>query len=158
MRKNLALVSKHEIVRSNSHSRLEARDRETEILDLVSKHETERKKFSISSRSMRLKGRSSRSRLESWKMPLVMPWLPTPDPRFPPWKKNCSTSPCFSQDWRPSIDKDWKRKRTEVPPSSCVEQARKRWLHIQASRTNWALEKVEYSEEEQKYFIIYMSR
>ena len=47
--------------------------------------------------------------------------LPTPDPRFPPWKKNLSTSPCFSQDWRPSIDKDWKRKRTEVPPSSCVE-------------------------------------
>ena len=53
MRKNLALVSKHEIVRSNSHSRLEARDRETEILDLVSKHETERKKFSISSRDLK---------------------------------------------------------------------------------------------------------
>ena len=53
MRKNLALVSKHEIVISNSHSRLEARDRETEILDLVSKHETERKKFSILSRELR---------------------------------------------------------------------------------------------------------
>ena len=38
----------------------------TEILDLVLKHETERKKFSISSRSMRLKGRNSRSRLEAW--------------------------------------------------------------------------------------------
>ena len=75
MRKNLALVSKHEIVRSNSHSRLEARDRETEILDLVSKHETERKKFSISSWSMRLKGRSSRSRLRSWKGPFAMLWL-----------------------------------------------------------------------------------
>ena len=65
MRKNLALVSKHEIVRSNSHSRLEARDRETETLDLASKHETERKKFLISSRSMRLKGKKSRSRLET---------------------------------------------------------------------------------------------
>ena len=61
---------------------------------------------------------------------------PRTDPRFPPWKKNLSTSPCFSQDWGPSIDKNWKRKRTEVPPSSCVEQARKRWIHIQASRTN----------------------
>ena len=38
----------------------------TEILDLVSKHETEGKKFSISSRNMRLKGRNSRSRLEAW--------------------------------------------------------------------------------------------
>ena len=49
-----------------SRSRLEARDRKTEILDLVSKHETEGKKFSISSRSMRLTGRNSRSRLEAW--------------------------------------------------------------------------------------------
>ena len=49
-----------------SRSRLEARDRKTEILDPVSKHETERQKFSISSRSMRLKGRNSRSRLEAW--------------------------------------------------------------------------------------------
>ena len=38
----------------------------TEILDLVSKHETKGKKFSISSRNMRLKGRNSRSRLEAW--------------------------------------------------------------------------------------------
>ena len=38
----------------------------TEILDLVSKHETKGKKFSISSRSMRLKGRNSRSRLKAW--------------------------------------------------------------------------------------------
>ena len=53
MRKNLALVSKNEIVRSNSHSHLEARDRETEILDLVSKHEIERKKFSISYRELK---------------------------------------------------------------------------------------------------------
>ena len=53
METNLALVSKHEIVRKNSHFHLEARDRETEILDLVSKHETERKKFSISSRELK---------------------------------------------------------------------------------------------------------
>ena len=33
--------------------------------DKAQKHETEGKKFSISSRSMRLKGRNSRSRLES---------------------------------------------------------------------------------------------
>ena len=59
----------------NSRSRLEARDQKTEILDLVSKNETERQKFSISSRSMRLKGRNSRSRLESWKMHLVMLWF-----------------------------------------------------------------------------------
>ena len=51
---------------TGSRSRLEARDRKTEILDLVSKHETEGKKFSISSRSMRLTGRNSRSRLEAW--------------------------------------------------------------------------------------------
>ena len=50
----------------NSRSRLEAWDQREEILDLVSKHEIERKKFSISSRSMRLKGRNSRSRLEAW--------------------------------------------------------------------------------------------
>ena len=49
---------------NGSRSRQEARDRKTEILDLVSKHETERQKFSILSRSMRLKGRNSRSRLE----------------------------------------------------------------------------------------------
>ena len=47
----------------------------TEILDLVSKHETKGKKFSISSRSMRLKGRNSRSRLESWNRHLVMLWV-----------------------------------------------------------------------------------
>ena len=56
----------------NSRSRLEAWDWREEILDLVSKHETDRQKFSISSRSMRLKGRNSRSRLESWKMDLAM--------------------------------------------------------------------------------------
>ena len=58
----------------NSRSRLEAWDWREEILDLVSKHETDRQKFSISSRSMRLKGRNSRSRLESWKMDLAMLW------------------------------------------------------------------------------------
>ena len=60
----LGLVSKHESEDRNSRSRLEAYDWMEEILDLVSKHETEGKKFSISSRSMRLKGRNSRSRLE----------------------------------------------------------------------------------------------
>ena len=49
----------------NSRSCLEARDLETEILDLVSKHETERQKFSISSRSTRPKDRNSRSPLEA---------------------------------------------------------------------------------------------
>ena len=68
----LGLVSKHESEDRNSQSRLGAWDRREEILDLVSKHETEGKKFSISSRSMRLKGRNSRSRLESWKMDLAM--------------------------------------------------------------------------------------
>ena len=68
----LGLVSKHESEDRNSRSRLGAWDRREEILDLVSKHETEGKKFSISSRSMRLKGRNSRSRLESWKIHLVM--------------------------------------------------------------------------------------
>ena len=62
----LGLVSKHENEDRNSRSRLEAWDRREEILDLVSKHETEGKKFSISSRSMRLTGRNSRSRLEAW--------------------------------------------------------------------------------------------
>ena len=62
----------------NSQSRLEAWDWREEILDLVSKHETDRQKFSISSRSMRLKGRNSRSRLESWKMDLAMLWLSLP--------------------------------------------------------------------------------
>ena len=62
----LVLVSNHESEDRKSHSRLEAIDQKTEILDLVSKHETERQKFSISSRSMRLKGRNSRSRLEAW--------------------------------------------------------------------------------------------
>ena len=38
----------------------------TEILNLVSKHETEGKKFSISSRNMRLNGRNSQSHLEAW--------------------------------------------------------------------------------------------
>ena len=47
------------------HSPLEARERKIEILDLVSKLETERKKFYISSQSLRLKGRNSRSRLEA---------------------------------------------------------------------------------------------
>ena len=70
----LGLVSKHESEDRNSRSRLGAWDRREEILDLVSKHETEGKKFSISSRSMRLKGRNSRSRLESWKMDLAMLW------------------------------------------------------------------------------------
>ena len=37
----------------NSWSRLEAWDWQAEILDLVSKHETERKKFSISSRELK---------------------------------------------------------------------------------------------------------
>ena len=37
----------------NSRSRLEAWDWKEEILDLVSKHETERKKFSISSRELK---------------------------------------------------------------------------------------------------------
>ena len=37
----------------NSRSRLEAWDWQAEILDLVSKHETERKKFSISSRELK---------------------------------------------------------------------------------------------------------
>ena len=59
--------------------------------------------------------------------------LPPVDPRFPPWKKDRAASPSFSQDWRPAIDKkeDWKRKGKEVPPGSGVEQAGKRWLHIQ---------------------------
>ena len=61
----LALVSKPEIRWKNSHARLEARDWKKEILDLVSKHEIERKKISISSRSMRLEERNSRSRLET---------------------------------------------------------------------------------------------
>ena len=50
----------------NSRSRLEAQDQKTEILDLVSKHETERQQFSISSRSTRPKDKNSRSRLEAW--------------------------------------------------------------------------------------------
>ena len=55
--------------------------------------------------------------------------LPTPtDPRFPPWKKDLAASPSFWQDWK----EDWARKGPEeVPPGSCVEQAGKRWLHIQ---------------------------
>ena len=48
----LFLVSKHETESKNSHSCLKARDRKTEILDLVLKHETERKKFLISSREL----------------------------------------------------------------------------------------------------------
>ena len=67
----LALVSKPEIRWKNSHARLEARDWKKEILDLVSKHEIERKKISISSQSMRLKEKNSRSRLESWNRALV---------------------------------------------------------------------------------------
>ena len=46
----------------NSRSRLEAWDWKEEILDLVSKHETERKKFSISSRELK---RASRYALVS---------------------------------------------------------------------------------------------
>ena len=41
----------------NSRSRLETWDWREEILDLVSKHETERKKFSISSRELKLASR-----------------------------------------------------------------------------------------------------
>ena len=62
----------------NSRSRLEAWDQMTEILDLVSEHETERQKFSVSSRSMIPKDRKSRSRLESWKMHLAMLCLTPP--------------------------------------------------------------------------------
>ena len=77
--KILVLVSMHETESKNSHSRLEARDwwekislssenmrLSDQILILVSKHETEGQKFSILSRSMRLKGRNSRSRLKAW--------------------------------------------------------------------------------------------
>ena len=42
----LVLVSKPEIEKGNSRSRLEARDWKKEILVLVSKHETKGKKFS----------------------------------------------------------------------------------------------------------------
>ena len=49
----LVLVSNHESEDRNSHSRLEARDRMTEIRNRVLKHETERKKFSISSRELK---------------------------------------------------------------------------------------------------------
>ena len=59
----LALVSKPEIRWKNSRARLEARDWKKEILVLVSKHEIERKKISISSRSVRPEERNSRSRL-----------------------------------------------------------------------------------------------
>ena len=57
-----------------------------ENLAFVSKHETERQKFSISSRSTRLKGRDSRSRLESWKGPLAMLWSVCRKPQFLPNK------------------------------------------------------------------------
>ena len=62
----LALVSKPEIRWKISRACLEAQDWKKEILVLVSKHEIERKKFSCSSRSTRLKERKSRSRLEAW--------------------------------------------------------------------------------------------
>ena len=55
----------------NFRSRLEARDGKREILVLVLKHETERKKFPISSRNTRLKESNSHSRLEIWNRPLV---------------------------------------------------------------------------------------
>ena len=42
-----------EIDKRNSRSRLEAWDWKEEILDLVSKHETERKKFSILSQELK---------------------------------------------------------------------------------------------------------
>ena len=57
----LVLVSKPEIEKRNSRSRLEARDWEKEILVLVS--------------NMRLKERNSRSRLENWNRLLVTLWL-----------------------------------------------------------------------------------
>ena len=78
----LLLVSKHESEDGNSRSLLEAWDLKEKILNFVSKHktdwkilvlvsryETQRQKFSISSRSTRLKGRNSRSRLKAsdWK-------------------------------------------------------------------------------------------
>jgi len=53
----LSLVSKHESEDRNSRSRLEAWNRREEILDLVSTHETEGKKFSISSRELKLTSR-----------------------------------------------------------------------------------------------------
>ena len=71
----LALISEPEIGWKNSRACLEARDWKKEILVLVSKHETERKKISFSSRSMRLKERNSRSRLEAqdWKTDILDP-------------------------------------------------------------------------------------
>ena len=62
----LVLVSNHKNEDRKSRSRLKARDRKIEILDLVSKHEIKRQKFSISSRSTRPKDRNSRSRLKAW--------------------------------------------------------------------------------------------
>ena len=49
----LGLVSMHESEDRNSRSHLGAWDWKEEILDLVSKHETEREKFSISSRELK---------------------------------------------------------------------------------------------------------
>ena len=71
----LALISKPEIRWTNSRACLEARDWKKEIPVLVSKHEIERQKISLSSRNMRLKERNSRSRLETrdWKTDILDP-------------------------------------------------------------------------------------
>ena len=64
----------------NSRSRLETWDWREEILDLVSKHETERKKFSISSRELKKASRYALAQSQHFvpgpKGPFFKVWVP----------------------------------------------------------------------------------